>query len=341
LLLDSGAYGAWTRGIELDLDEYCTFIKRNKRALGAYVNVDVIPGTKEHATRSREALEKSARASYQNFNRMRDKGLSPIPVFHQGEDWKWLLKMIDERVPYIGISPYAKARAKSIKEWLDQVFCIITDKEGDPVVKTHGFGVLSPRTICRYPWYTVDGTSWALDSGQIMIPSQYDWRQIRQVHVTGLRPEAGNQFGNKGDLERAHIEHYLRSIGLSIKLVSSSLIARYQANITLLKSLQTKRGDVRFARPPGHYLGLPRIDPSLVGQTFPFRIAFATQMQVHNKSEALNRCEISKRLVSYFDLIEREESDLHYYVKHGALMRQRKPLKSAAARIAAARENVR
>ena len=57
------------------LDEYCDFIHKYKDQLSGYVNLDIIY---------------NAEQSYDNQMYMESKGLRPIPVFHYGEDFKWL-----------------------------------------------------------------------------------------------------------------------------------------------------------------------------------------------------------------------------------------------------------
>src|ERR1700678_1129246 len=103
LLLDSGAYGAWRRGKTIDLDTYCDFIEENKNFVTSYVCLDTIPGSFGKMDKGQREIEVSAQLSFENQLKMRKRGLSPIPVFHQGEQFHWLKKMLDNGEPYIGI----------------------------------------------------------------------------------------------------------------------------------------------------------------------------------------------------------------------------------------------
>ena len=55
VFLDSGAFSAWTRGMEIDIQKYIEFIKQNQDIITVYANLDVISkdrfsmGTKESA----------------------------------------------------------------------------------------------------------------------------------------------------------------------------------------------------------------------------------------------------------------------------------------------------
>lgn len=65
VLLDSGAWSAWTKGAELSVRDYIKFIKDNRRFLWNYISMDVIPGTASRR-RDRSDVEKAAKASYEN-----------------------------------------------------------------------------------------------------------------------------------------------------------------------------------------------------------------------------------------------------------------------------------
>ena len=71
--LDSGAFSAYTVGAKINLDEYIQYIKDHK--IKTYANLDVIDDVE---------------GSYQNYKYMVSSGLKPIPVFHCGEDSKYL-----------------------------------------------------------------------------------------------------------------------------------------------------------------------------------------------------------------------------------------------------------
>src|SRR5690554_1780501 len=105
LMLDSGAFSAWKMNQPIDLRDYIDFLKQTDGLLESYVALDVIPGQGGRMVRTYEAVEASAKASYRNLEIMRDAGLRPIPVFHQGEDFKWLNRLVEDGEEYIGISP--------------------------------------------------------------------------------------------------------------------------------------------------------------------------------------------------------------------------------------------
>lgn len=170
-MLDSGAYSAWNSGVPIDIDQYIAYIRENIQHIDCYVALDVIPGSFGVVPTAAE-VEASAEKSWENLLYMEEHGLEPIPVFHMGEQFKWLRKMVDHGCSYIGISPANDRTTQAKQLWLDRVFNEITDADGHPVVKTHAFGVTSVPLMLRYPWESVDSTTWILcpARGKIIVP---------------------------------------------------------------------------------------------------------------------------------------------------------------------------
>jgi hypothetical protein len=171
IMLDSGAYSAWKSKAVVDLDEYICFIKENMEWIDTYVNLDFIPGEFGRIPSAAE-VEHSAELSWNNMLYMEEFDLHPIPVFHMGERFYWLRKMIAHGCPYIGISTANDRTTAQNIVWLDRVFRDIVDENGHAKVKTHAFGQTTPSILSRYPWYSADSASWIFVSatGSIIIP---------------------------------------------------------------------------------------------------------------------------------------------------------------------------
>jgi len=157
-MLDCGAFSAWRRGEVIDLPAYIEFVKRHEHLLDCYVALDVIPGSLGRAPgslkrpRTVAEVKVSGAQSYANLQAMKNAGLrQAIPTFHQGEELCWLERMLRDGESYIGLSP-AKNMSWDIQQpWLDRIFAILTDRAGNPLVKTHGFGIASVDFLKRYP----------------------------------------------------------------------------------------------------------------------------------------------------------------------------------------------
>lgn len=157
IFLDSGAYSAWVQNVHIDIDDYIEFVKQQQDNLHLYAVLDVI-GDAEGTLRNQRKMEKA--------------GLSPLPCFHFGEPMKYLRQYVKE-YDYVAIGGLAAMGVGSqMIDFLDAVFDIVCDKDGMPKVKTHGFAVTSLRAMKRYPWYSVDSTTWILNArmGIIVVP---------------------------------------------------------------------------------------------------------------------------------------------------------------------------
>jgi hypothetical protein len=187
-MLDSGAFSAYWLDKEIDIDDYCDFIIKHKHLVANYINLDVIPG-KPGTLRTTDDVKESSRRSFENFQYMKSRGLSPLPVFHQGEPFHWLERYLEDGEPYICISTNKELSTESNRKWLDIVFTMICDEQGNPSVKTHGLGITIWELMTRYPWESVDSTSWSLipGYGRIIVPQYnkgipiYDKRPISVI----------------------------------------------------------------------------------------------------------------------------------------------------------------
>jgi len=143
--VDSGAFGAFGRKITLDVFKYMEFIKQND--IQTYAALDVIYNPE---------------ATRQNFEIMLAEGLSPIPTFHYNTDIKELKHYM--KYPYIalgGLVPLASQR-KKLEQWLDYCFSYLVKPIKEEGLKVHGFGVMNLELLQKYPFYSVDSTSWKI-----------------------------------------------------------------------------------------------------------------------------------------------------------------------------------
>ncbi|HKX35118.1 MAG TPA: hypothetical protein VJM79_00430 [Rhizorhapis sp.] len=228
LMVDSGAFSAWKRGVPVDLDEYIAYLKPYAHLFHSYVNLDVIPGAPDRNATPDE-IEAAAIASHKNLRRMHKAGLDPMPVFHYGERFEHLHRLLDDGEPYIGLGGLANATMPQQIHWLDRIFTIITDRDGWPKVKTHGFGVASFDVLKRYPWTTCDATSWALTAayGSIYVPvyrgGKPDYAQtpvkltVSEVdRVAGKMPP--DHYLRMGPMMRQRVEDFLtKEVGVNVK----------------------------------------------------------------------------------------------------------------------------
>lgn len=228
LMLDSGAFSAWSQKASIDLDAYIDFCLTHQEHLEYIVNLDVIPGEWGQKRLPPEEVRRAAEQGWENYWRMRDAGVDKdklIHVFHQGEPFEWL-QMIVKEVPYIGLSPANDRTTPEKTTWLDDCMPHVTDKDGMPIVKWHGFAVTSIGLMLRYPWYSVDSASWSIVAGmgKIYVPrfscGKPDYLSTPwQLPISPKSPDVasrGEHFLTLSPLQQAEITAYLASKGFSL-----------------------------------------------------------------------------------------------------------------------------
>lgn len=229
LMIDSGAYSAWSRGSAIDLDEYIAFIKKHNlhRIEGVtLVNLDVIG---------------EGEASYKNWLKMRDAGINTLPVYHVVTSTDWLEKYLEE-CDYVGIGAisemsYSKRALSLDRLWQDY---LIDSKTDMPKYKCHGMGITSLSLVQRYPWYSVDSTSWlrAGAFGKVFIPRRTagEWDFSRQPTVLAFsdqsprRKDKEQHYDTVSDLGRKYIDKYLEFVNVSLEDVKTNHKVRCTVN---------------------------------------------------------------------------------------------------------------
>jgi hypothetical protein len=165
LFLDSGAFSAWTQGVSIDIYEYIDFIKEHLDVLEVYANLDVI------GLGGKQPNRLTAEKTLENQKIMEEAGLNPLPCFHFGEPFEYLQYYVDN-YDYLALGVAGNTGNKLIP-WLDECFGnYICGEDGMPKIKIHGFAVTSLKAMLRYPFYSVDSTSWVMTSrmGSIYVP---------------------------------------------------------------------------------------------------------------------------------------------------------------------------
>lgn len=142
---DSGAWSAYTKGVQPNLADYAAWLADWSGLITAAANLDVIGDPA--ATRANQAA-------------LEERGHAVLPVFHAGSPWAEL-EALCARYDYIalgGMVPYARhKRQDELMRWLVHAFKI--GREAG--VRFHGFGQTNRATLGALPFYSVDSSSWS------------------------------------------------------------------------------------------------------------------------------------------------------------------------------------
>lgn len=151
LFLDSGAFSAFTKNKKIDIHEYAGFIQRHGHHFGVIANLDDIGD--------------DGPISWANLKKLESLGCKPFPVFHHGDRIEYLHKIIDEGYEFMALGGLVGAHTSVLKQWLDVIWGDhLTNPDGTPKIKVHGFGLTSFPLMFRYPWYSVDSSSAVMTS---------------------------------------------------------------------------------------------------------------------------------------------------------------------------------
>lgn len=189
IFLDSGAFSAYTLGVDIDLPTYCDYIKRNDdiiRRDDGIVMASVLDGIGD------------PQETYENQLAMERHGVRPLPCFHAGEDERYLEWYV-KNYEYITLGGMVGGSTKQLMVWLDRIWDrYLTDGSGNPRIKVHGFGITSIPLMERYPWWSCDSSSWIQsaafgsvitpDYGPMNVSDKSPSRHDANQHVCNLNP---------------------------------------------------------------------------------------------------------------------------------------------------------
>lgn len=234
LFVDSGAFTAYTKGISVNVDEYISYINSISEYLTIFAQVDTIPGQFNKPKTLEEVLAAPAK-SWENYLYMRDRVKEPdklVPIFHQGEDYKWLRNMLEwtdndgKHIPYIGISPAIDV--PGMESFLDKSFEIISESS-NPNVKTHAFGMTRLQLLEIYPYYSADSTSWLMSGSMGSVYTPYG-----TIYVSDRRDTDKSYIKNQPQDAYNNIEAYINKLGYTMEEVRSNYVVRLLMNIQYL-----------------------------------------------------------------------------------------------------------
>ena len=230
LFLDSGAYTAFTKGVDINVDSYASFINEYKDVFTCISNLD--------------DTSKNEKKSYDNQKALESLGCSPCPVFHTHEDPKWLKKYIDEGYEYIFIGGMVPETTKWLRVWLDDLFDkYLTNTDGTPNVKLHGFGLTDQNLMFRYPWHSVDSTSWLMTGifGGCVFQTG---RGIIKVTFSNESPDLkkGTSWHYKHlcKLEKAQVDKWLEPFGITAEQCGEHYSYRDAVNAATFQNMETR-----------------------------------------------------------------------------------------------------
>jgi len=236
--LDSGSFTLWTKAAKWAkehgksqwdfydtkefwkyVDDYAAFVKKYSYGIDLFANIDAIPNP-DITWRNQQYLEEK-------------HGLRPVPVVHYKTDLKWLKHYMERDYPVIALGGLVGSTSQdACQGWIDRAFSIVCDQPSRlPLVRIHGFGVTNYDLMLRYPWWSVDSTSWTKVGayGGIMVPHLRRGKWVFITHDPRLIPYVvkvsndspdkklkGKHYLNMSETEKAIVRKWLDEIEIPL-----------------------------------------------------------------------------------------------------------------------------
>lgn len=220
VFLDSGAFSAFTKGVKVDIKAYCRYIQQN---------ADIIKTIDGNVCASVLDAIGDAQGTYENQMAMEKLGVRPLPCFHYNEDTAYLDWYV-ANYDHITLGGMVPISTPQLLHWLDRIWeNHLIDGAGRPKIKVHAFGVTTPVLMRRYPWYSVDSSSWVqmAATGNIFIND----RALSISDRSPSRKMANQHFDNMVEAHQEAISTIVEQRGFTIDRLKTEYIARWVYNL--------------------------------------------------------------------------------------------------------------
>ena len=227
VFLDSGAFSAFTKGVDVDMPAYCRYIQENADIIEVASVLDGIGDPQK---------------TYENQIKMEKLGTKPLPCFHYGEDERYLDWYIS-KYDHITLGGMVPISTPQLKHWLDRIWEEhLTDGAGRPKLKVHGFGLTTQSLMERYPWYSVDSSSWVqiAATGNVLLPGK------GVISVSPSSPtlkQEGRHLDNIPEVQRQAAIKELESPGFEIDRLRNEYISRWVFNCWAYTDINSRLED--------------------------------------------------------------------------------------------------
>lgn len=139
IILDSGAWSAFSKGKGIALTDYMRYIEENKEWINMFFSLDVM---------------NDSQLSYRYWQIMRERGFKAIPVYHYGSP-EMFLDLYANQTDFIGLGGTVPIKDKNaVSEWVRMISWQY------PEVKFHLLGSSSRKILDHCDIYSVDSSTW-------------------------------------------------------------------------------------------------------------------------------------------------------------------------------------
>lgn len=228
IFMDSGAFSMFTLGSEIDLNEYGRFLTTRADYIEIASNVDAIGAGREQDSYDNQKILEAM-----------DLPVRVCPVHHARDDDRWLVRYLDEGYDYIFLGGMVPESTPYLIEWLDRIWDkYLALPDGTARVKIHGFGLTTLELMDRYPWYSVDSTSWVQVGmfGGLYIPVGDKVRNLSISRHSPSTKQFGRSYWSLDATSQAELHAMFTREGFDPELLAESYGWRDKWNIRFFRN---------------------------------------------------------------------------------------------------------
>ena len=232
LMLDSGAFTAWSKGKRVDIKELIATYGEvmglvDQSKVKVYlINLDVIPGRAGVTATTDEVLE-AIRQSDENFKQLTHVfGDCVVPVYHQNET-ESRLHEVAAMADYICASPRNDLPEWTRVQWSEEVHQKLPKGK-----RTHGLATTGNLMLSRVPWWSVDSAAWLYSGamGKVDVFDNGRWISIKISKESPDRYNAGKHYRNAEKPIRDAVEARAAFHNISVDKLQDDHMARKLLN---------------------------------------------------------------------------------------------------------------
>lgn len=231
IFLDSGAFSAFTLGTTIDLGRYCDFIHEHDDIIARdqgtkmIAPLDVIGGGPGEFY----PKAKTAELSLKNLEEMERRGTEPLPCFHYNEPWEYL-DYYASKYNYIALGGLVRNDLHSLESWFRQVFERTCNADGTPRIRFHGFSLTALGLMMKYPWYSVDSSTWVQWAANGLVLMPRSGRQLNISAKAGSRKLYMQHYDSLPPIMKESIASEIEGDGQDVERLRELYYARWAYN---------------------------------------------------------------------------------------------------------------
>ena len=208
--VDSGAFSAATRGLQINVDEYIEWLNQWHSNVERYCCWDTIP-TDEVSP------DVSAEKTWNNYLYMKERLTDPsklVYCYHYGEDVKYLKQALESGIDFVALGGIAKKGRAARHEFFTKLEPIFKEY---PHVHVHAFGMTAIDILDKYTYIdSSDSSSW-------LYPPKFGRIQTetcRQVYFGTDFTKQSNvkeSYDNLPSMQQHLLEVEINSMGMTLE----------------------------------------------------------------------------------------------------------------------------